>query len=339
MVSMANVLSSERRAQVVSCLVEGMSIRATVRVTGAAKNTIVKLLADLGSASAEYQDGALTNLGCKVIECDEIWSFCYAKQKNAPEQFKDTPGYGDVWTWTAIDADTKLVPSWLVGERTNRDCYAFRSDLRSRIKPGQRVQITTDGHKPYLTTVEPLFGADRVDFAMLHKIYGNEAGDERRYSPAVCTGIEKRVITGKPDPERISTSYVERHNLTMRMGMRRFTRLTNGFSKKVENLAHAVSLHYMHYNFCRPHQTLTKRYDTSTTPAMAAGVARYPWSVHQLVALLDTPARSPSVESRTSSGGTSCDSIPRSWRGGSMRPAHRRIDTERPAETTPCLHR
>ena len=286
MVSMSNVLSNERRAQVVSCLVEGMSIRATVRVTGVARNTIVKLLAEVGQACAEYQDAALSNLDCRVIECDEIWSFCYAKQKNVPEQFKGTPGYGDVWTWVAIDADTKLVPSWLVGERTKADAYTFLSDLKSRLKG--RVQLTPDGHKPYLTVIEPLFGADSVDFAMLHKIYGSAEGgpNERRYSPAVCTGIEKRIITGTPDESRISTSYVERQNLTMRMGMRRFTRLTNGFSKKVENLTFAVSLHYMHYNFCRPHATLTKRHGKPTTPAMAAGVARYPWSVHQLVGLL-----------------------------------------------------
>ncbi len=282
---MSNILNSERRAQVVSCLVEGMSIRATVRVTSVAKNTIVKLLNDLGEACAEFQDGALTNLDCKVIECDEIWSFCYAKQKNVPEQFIGTPGYGDVWTWVAIDADTKLVPSWLVGERTNRDAYVFLSDLKSRLKG--RVQLTTEGHKPYLSVIEPLLGADGVDFPMLHKMYGNEPGGERRYSPAICTGIEKRVITGTPDEARISTSYVERQNLTKRMGMRRFTRLTNSFSKKLENLTHAVSLHYMHYNFCRTHTTLTKRYGKPTTPAMAAGVAKYPWSVHQIVGLLE----------------------------------------------------
>lgn len=284
MVSMSNVLSTERRAQVVSCLVEGMSIRATVRVTGVAKNTIVKLLADLGSVCADYQDLALRNLDSRVIECDEIWSFCYAKQKNVPDQFRDTPGYGDVWTWVAIDADTKLVPSWFVGERTARDCYTFLSDLKSRLR--NRVQLTTDGHKPYLMVVEPLFGADAIDFAMLHKIYGPGSDDARRYSPATCQGIDKRVITGDPDDRRISTSYVERQNLTMRMGMRRFTRLTNGFSRKVENLAHAVSLHYMHYNFCRTHSTLTKRYGKPTTPAMAAGVAKYPWSVYELVGLL-----------------------------------------------------
>jgi IS1 family transposase len=284
-----NRLSTERRGQVIYCLVEGMSIRAAVRVTGVAKNTIVKLLCDLGAACSEYQDAALTNLPCEHIECDEIWSFCYSKQKNVPEEFKGTFGYGDVWTWTAIDADTKLVPSWLVGERTNRDAYVFLADLRSRLWPG-RVQITTDGHRPYLQVIEPLFGADRVDFAMLHKMYGTAPvpdSPEHVYSPAKCTGIERRIITGEPDPDYISTSYVERQNLTMRMGMRRFTRLTNGFSKKVENLAHAVSLHYMHYNFVRPHQTLTKKFGRPRTPAMAAGVASHVWSVWEIAGLLD----------------------------------------------------
>jgi IS1 family transposase len=283
-----NKLSTERRGQVIALLVEGMSIRGIVRATGVAKNTIVKLLADLGAACSDYQNEHLVNLNCPVIECDEIWSFCYAKQKNVPEEFKDTFGYGDVWTWTAIDADTKLVPSWLVGERTSRDAYAFLSDLKGRLR-NNRVQITTDGHKPYLNVIEPLFGADAVDFAMLHKIYGTSTGPrspERTYSPAVCTGIDVKIITGDPDPDRISTSYVERQNLTMRMGMRRFTRLTNGFSKKVENLAHAVSLHYMHYNFARPHQTLTKQYGKPTTPAMAAGVADHVWSVWEIAELL-----------------------------------------------------
>jgi IS1 family transposase len=284
-----NRLSTERRGQVISCLVEGMSIRATVRVTGVAKNTIVKLLADLGQACSEYQDATLRNLDTSVIECDEIWSYCYAKQKNVPDEFQDTFGYGDVWTWTAIDADTKLVPSWLVGERTGRDAYAFLSDLKGRLR-NNRVQITTDGHKPYLTVIEPLFGADAVDFAMLHKIYGTGAKPDspaHTYSPPACTGIDIKIIAGDPDPDRISTSYVERQNLTMRMGMRRFTRLTNGFSKKVENLAHAVSLHYMHYNFARPHQTLTKQFGKPTTPAMAAGVADHVWSVWEIADLLD----------------------------------------------------
>ena len=291
MVSM-NRLSTERRGQIVACLVEGMSIRGTCRVTGVAKNTIVKLLCDLGEACAEYQDVRLRDLTSERIECDEIWSFCYSKQKNVPEQFKDTPGYGDVWTWTAIDADTKLVPSWLVGERTNRDAYFFLVDLKSRLRG--RVQLTTDGHKPYLTVIEPLFGADGVDFAMLHKMYGASSHDspEHTYSPAKCTGIDKRTIVGNPDPDLISTSYVERQNLTMRMGMRRFTRLTNAFSKKIENLAHAVSLHYMHYNFARPHQTLTKQFGRHTTPAMAADKASHVWSVWEIAGLLDTPPRS-----------------------------------------------
>jgi IS1 family transposase len=282
-----NRLSTEQRARIVGCLVEGMSIRATVRVTGAAKNTIVKLLVDLGEACAEYQDVELTNLPSVRIECDEIWSFCYAKRKNVPEEHQDTFGYGDVWTWTAICADTKVVPSWLVGERTTEDALVFISDLKSRLS--NRVQLTTDGHRPYLKAVDDTFGAD-VDYAMLHKIYGSPTGgaDERRYSPAVCTGIDKRVITGHPDESLVSTSYVERQNLTMRMGMRRFTGLTNGFSKKVENLAHAVSLHYMHYNFARPHKTLTKAArGYPTTPAMAAGVADHVWTLTDIAALLD----------------------------------------------------
>jgi IS1 family transposase len=287
-----NQLSTERRAQVVGCLTEGMSIRATGRVTGVAKNTVTKLLVELGQACADYQDTALVNLSCRRIECDEIWSFCYSKQKNVAPEHEGEFGYGDVWTWVALDADTKLVPSWLVGERTVIDAYTFLSDLKSRLRG--RVQMTTDGHRPYLTVMEPLFGSDGIDFAMLHKMYGNEGGSEgqQRYSPAVCTGIEKRVICGEPTEALVSTSY-ERQNLTMRMGMRRFTRLTNGFSKKVENLAHAVSLHYMHYNFCRTHQSLTitlpegKR--VKCTPAMAAGVADHPWSVYELVGLLDTP--------------------------------------------------
>jgi IS1 family transposase len=282
-----NRLSTERRGQVVGCLTEGMSIRATVRATGAAKNTITNLLVDLGQACAEFQDGELTNLDSRRVQCDEIWSFCYAKQKNVPEDFQDTPGYGDVWTWTAIDADTKLVPSWLVGERTTQDCYVFLSDLRSRLLPGQRIQLTTDGFGSYPPVVDALWRGN-IDYAQMIKDYSDPpAEDARRYSPATCKSTEINVLAGDPERKHISTSYVERQNLTMRMGMRRFTRLTNGFSKKVENLAHAVSLHYMHYNFARPHQTLTRKAKRPTTPAMAAGVAEYPWSVTQIVALLD----------------------------------------------------
>lgn len=279
MVSM-NRLSTEKRAQIISCLVEGNSIRGTVRMTGAAKNTITKLLVDLGEACAEYQDGEFQNLPCKAVEVDEIWSFCYAKQKNVPEQFKGTPGYGDVWTFTAICADTKLAPSWLVGERTSDDAEVFLTDLASRLEG--RIQLSTDGHRIYEGTVGPAF-RHNVDWAQIQKHFaGGEVG---KYSPPVCIGTKRRVVKGDPDPDRISTSYVERQNLTMRMGMRRFTRLTNGFSRKVENLAHAVSLHFMHYNFARPHKSLKDRYPR--TPAMAAGVADHIWSLEEIAALLD----------------------------------------------------
>lgn len=283
-----NRLSTEKRAQILGCLVEGMSIRATVRITGAAKNTVTNLLVDAGHSCAAYQDAAFRNLAINRVEADEIWSFCYAKQKNVPEDFKGTPGYGDVWTWTAIDAETKLVPSWLVGERTIEDCYTFLNDLRDRIAVGNRIQLSTDGLGMYERVVNALWG-NAIDYGVIIKEYGNPpAEDQRRYSPAVCTSIEKRKIAGDPDEAFVSTSYVERQNLTMRMGMRRFTRLSNGFSKKVENLSHAVSLHFAHYNLCRPHQTLTKAAGRRTTPAMAAGVESYPWSLTQLAELLES---------------------------------------------------
>jgi IS1 family transposase len=278
MVSM-NRLSTEKRAQIVGSLVEGNSIRATVRMTGAAKNTVTKVLVDLVAACAEYQDRAMRDLPCTTIQCDEIWAYCYSKQKNVPDEHVGTFGYGDAWTWTALCADTKLVPSWLVGERTVDDAWVFMTDLEGRL--ANRVQLTTDGHRPYLQAVNLTFGQG-VDYAMLHKIYGARVEDQRWYSPPVCVGTEAKVITGDPDREKISTSYVERQNLTMRMGMRRYTRLTNAFSKKVENLAHAVSLHYTHYNFARVHQTL------KTTPAHAAGVADHKWSPHEIAALLDS---------------------------------------------------
>ena len=277
-----NRLSAERRAAIIGSLVEGNSIRATVRMTGAAKNTITKLLVDLGEACAEYQDGVLVDLPCKAVEADEIWSFCYAKQKNVPEQFKGTPGYGDVWTFTALCADTKLAPAWLVGERTAYDAGFFLSDLARRM--AGRIQLSTDGHPMYDSSVRQAFGVD-VDWAVIQKTYASDPAQGGKYSPAVCTGTKRRVLKGDPDPDRISTSYVERQNLTMRMGMRRFTRLTNGFSRKVENLAHAVSLHFMHYNFARPHKALKERYPR--TPAMAAGVADHVWSLEEIAALLD----------------------------------------------------
>jgi IS1 family transposase len=277
-----NRLTTAQRARIVGCLVEGNSIRATVRMTGAAKNTITKLLADLGEACADYQDGVFQNLPCKVVEADEIWAYCYAKQKNVPEQFKGTPGYGDVWTFTALCADTKLVPSWLVGERTKYDATYFLEDLASRM--AGRIQLSTDGHAMYESSVRQAFGVD-VDWAQIQKTYAADTSQGGKYSPPVCTGTKRRVLKGDPDPDRISTSYVERQNLTMRMGMRRFTRLTNGFSRKVENLAHAVSLHFMHYNFARPHRSLKERYPR--TPAMAAGVADHIWSLEEIAALLD----------------------------------------------------
>jgi len=284
---MVNRLSTEKRAQIVACLCEGMSIRATVRVTGAAKNTITKLLVELGGACAEYQHAALFDLPCTNIQCDEIWSFCYAKRKNVPDEHRDEFGYGDVWTWTAICADTKLVPTWLVGERTSDDAEVFIRDLASRLE--NRVQLTTDGLRLYVSAVENAFHGD-IDYAQLHKIYDAPAGEdnERRYSPAVCTGIDIRKVNGNPDMNKVSTSYVERQNLTMRMGMRRFSRLSNGFSKKGENLTHAVSLHFMNYNFARPHQTLTQANDgRKTTPAMAAGIENRVWTVRDIAALLD----------------------------------------------------
>jgi IS1 family transposase len=277
-----NRLSTEKRTQIIGALVEGNSIRATTRMTGAAKNTITKLLVDLGEACAAYQDGQLQALPCSVVEADEIWSYCYSKQKNVPEQFKGTPGYGDVWTFTALCADTKLVPTWLVGERTMDDAEVFLTDLASRMMG--RIQLSTDGQRIYEGTVGPAFSQE-VDCAQIHKKFASSA-DAGKYSPPVCIGTKKIALKGNPDPDRISTSYVERQNLTMRMGMRRFTRLTNGFSRKVENLAHAVSLHFMHYNFARPHKTLSQgRYPT--TPAMAAGVADHVWTLEEIAALLD----------------------------------------------------
>ncbi len=277
MVSM-NRLSTERRAQIIGCLVEGNSIRATVRITGVSKNTITKLLIDLGEACAGYQDRELRNLPCKTLQVDEIWAYCYSKQKNVPQEHIGTFGYGDVWTWTALCADTKLVPSWLVGERTTEDARCLMADLKNRL--ANRVQLTTDGHQSYVAAVGLTFG-NEIDWAQMQKLYAANGGGERRYRPAVCTGTKTRVLKGAPDLSKVSTSYVERQNLTMRMGMRRFTRLTNGFSKKVENLAHAVSLHYMHYNFGRVHQTI------ECTPAMAAGVADHRWTHQEIAGLLD----------------------------------------------------
>jgi IS1 family transposase len=278
-----NVLSIEKRAQILHLLVEGNSMRATSRLADCSINTVTKLLVDVGAACSEYQDKAMRNLSCKRIQCDEIWAFCYCKEKNvAPEQ-EGVLGYGDVWTWTAIDPVTKLVPSFMVGKRDADYAKAFIEDLASRL--AGRVQLTTDGLKAYVEAVEGAFGRD-IDFAQLVKIYGiagQTTSDARRYSPSEFTGSEKRVKMGDPDMQHVSTSHVERQNLTMRMSMRRFTRLTNGFSKKVDNLECMVALHFMHYNFVRIHKSL------HTTPAMMAGVSDKLWSVEDIAALIHEP--------------------------------------------------
>jgi IS1 family transposase len=249
-------------------------------MTGVAKGTIITLLEDIGTACAEFHDRAVRNVRSRRIQCDEIWQFCYCKEKNVPAEKKGQFGYGDVWTWTAVDADSKLTIAYLVGRRDAGCAYEFIQDLAGRL--ANRVQLTTDGLKVYLEAVEGAFGCD-IDYATLVKIYG-AAQEEVRYSPAVCLGAKAAVITGRPDSRYISTSYVERSNLTMRMSMRRFTRLTNGFSKKVENLRHAVALYAVHYNFCRIHQTLR------VTPAMEAGLATSVWDVQDIVKLLGRTA-------------------------------------------------
>ncbi|MDD5177224.1 MAG: DDE-type integrase/transposase/recombinase [Sterolibacterium sp.] len=277
-----NRLSIKDRARILASLCEGVGINATCRLTGASKNTVLKLLAEVGEACALYQDRVMTGLNLKKVQCDEIWSFVGMKERNVPEELKGILGLGDVYTWTAIDADTKLVPCWHVGTRGVESAYAFIHDLAKRL--ASRVQLTTDGHKAYLTAIEDAFGAD-IDYAMLIKLYGNEGAtkeDARRYSPAEVTGTEKRPITGNPVMKDVSTSYVERANLTMRMHMRRFTRLTNAFSKKLENHMHAISLYFMFYNFCKIHKTLR------VTPAMEAGIADHVWDFEEVLMMAET---------------------------------------------------
>jgi IS1 family transposase len=281
-----NRLSTEKRAQILSMLVEGNSVRATSRIAGVAINTIQKLLLDIGAACAEYQDQALRDLPCKTIEADEIWSFVGSKQKNVPASHEDDPNYGDVWTWTALDADSKLIVSWYVGGRAFDDCMAFMEDLKGRL--AGPIQLTTDGHQAYVAPVGLNFKQD-IDWAQIQKTYRADHSGARRYSPQVCAGIKTRVLKGDPDPAKISTSYVERQNLTMRMSMRRFTRLTNGFSKKLDNHMAAIALHFLHYNFARPHTTLAGPYPQ--TPAMAAGVADHVWTMTEIAALLTTSLR------------------------------------------------
>jgi len=274
-----NRLDIKKRAQILHLLVEGNSLRATARICDVSRNTVDKLLRDVGAACLDYQEKALRNLPCKRVQCDEIWSFVHTKERNLPEEERARFGVGDVWTWTAICADTKLVPCWHVGNRGVEDARLFIDDLAGRL--ANRVQLTTDGHTPYLTAVEGAFGAD-IDYAMLIKIYGQTSEGQRRYSPPVCVGCDEDKVTGRPDKSHISTSYVERQNLTMRMSMRRFTRLTNAFSKKVGNHMHAISLHYMYYNFGRIHRSLR------VTPAMEAGISDHVWSLEEIAALADS---------------------------------------------------
>jgi IS1 family transposase len=271
-------LDQKARAQIISLLCEGMSIRAITRLTGASKNTVAKLLVAVGHAVTAYQDKALRNLKSERVQIDEIWSFIYCKNDNVKRAKSAPAEAGDVWTWTAIDADSKLLVSWYLGARDTDAAMHFLTDLRSRL--ANRIQLTSDGHRPYLQAVDSVFGED-VDYAMLNKIYGADPQGQKRYSPAKCIGAEKRPITGNPDKKYISTSYAERANLTMRMHMRRFTRLTNAFSKKIENHAATIALHSMFYNFVRIHQTL------KVTPAMAAGVTDKLWEISDIVQVLE----------------------------------------------------
>lgn len=273
-----NKLDREARSRVLHLLCEGNSIRAIERLTGASKHTVTRLLIDAGRACGEYQDRVLRNLPCKRIQLDEIWSFVYSKQDNVKHAKTPPANAGDAWTWTAICADTKLLISTLVGRRDTDYALLFVDDLRSRL--ANRVQVTSDGHRPYLAAMDTVFG-DEADYAMLVKIYGADPQAEKRYSPAKCLGAERHVVTGNPDRRHISTSYAERQNLTMRMHMRRFTRLTNAFSKKLENLAHQVTLHQMFYNFVRIHQSLR------VTPAMAAKVTNRLWEIGDIVAVIE----------------------------------------------------
>ncbi len=284
-----NKLPTAKRAQILHLLCEGNSLRSTSRIADCSINTVTKLLVDAGTACRAYQDATLRNLPCKRLQLDEIWAFCYAKAKNVPAEKRGMLGYGDVWTWTALCADSKLMVAWLVGPRDAEYAEALVDDLASRL--ANRVQLTTDGHNAYLDAVDAAFGG-QVDYSMLVKLYGSAPEADKRYSPAECIGTKRRKVMGNPDPAHVSTSYVERSNLTVRMMNRRFTRLTNAFSKKLENHEHAFSLFSMHYNFARVHKTLR------VTPAMEAGVANRVWSMEEIVGLLETPAIIRDGESR-----------------------------------------
>lgn len=277
-----NRLSTAQRVSVVAALVEGSSINSTVRMTGVSKPTILKLIADLGAACRAFHDTAVRGVSCKRIECDEIWAFVHAKEKNVPEEKRGMPGYGDCWTWTGLCSESKLMVDWLISNnREKGSATVFMRGVAERL--AHRVQLTTDGLRSYMDAIYRAFGND-VDHAVLHKTYANNSnGGSGRYSPPVVTGIEKVIHCGNPDPALISTSYVERSNLTMRMGMRRYTRLTNGFSKKLENHCHMTAIFFTYYNFCRRHQTI------KTTPAIAAKLADRVWSIEDLIGLISNP--------------------------------------------------
>jgi IS1 family transposase len=275
-----NCMDTKRRAAIIAALVEGVGIRSTCRMTGASKGAVIRLIAELGPACAAYMDQAFQDLPCKCLEVDEIWAFCYAKAKNVPEAMRGTFGFGDVWAFTAIDADTKLIPSYMVGPRDAGTATEFMQDLAGRLSG--RVQLTSDGLKVYVGAVEDAF-AGEIDYAMLQKIYAAAPGGETRYSPAECIGCQVEAVQGNPDPKRVSTSYVERANLSMRMGLRRYTRLTNAHSKKLENHCAALAIYFMHYNFARIHSTIR------CSPAMAAGVTAHLWSIEEIVNLLPAP--------------------------------------------------
>jgi len=271
-----NKIDDKTRIQIVQCLVDGVGVNATCRVTGAAKNTVLKLLAQLGEACAKYHDDHVCHLLTKRVQCDEIWAFVHAKQRNVPEEKRGQFGYGDVWTWTAIDSDSKLIISYMLGKRDGGYANEFMHDVASRL--ARKVQLTTDGLKVYLDAVDSAFGGD-IDYAQLIKIYGPDKSGPGRYSPPEVIGIKHEEVCGTPEPRHVSTSYVERQNLSMRMGMRRFTRLTNAHSKKLENHGHAIALYFMHYNFCKIHQTIR------VTPAMEAKLADHVWEIEELLAL------------------------------------------------------
>jgi len=273
-----NKLTPEKRAQALQMMAEGISLRAMTRLTGVSRTTLIKLLEVAGQAFAEYMDRTLMNLPCKRLQLDEVWAFCYAKQKNVPTAKAAPEGAGDIWTWVALDADTKLAASFYVGARDGAAALDFVSDLAPRL--ANRVQITTDGHKAYVEAIEESFGAD-VDYAQLIKVYGAPADGEKRYSPVECISCYGQRVEGRPDARYVSTSYVERQNLNIRMGNHRMTRLTNAFSKKAVNHAHMMAIYFMHYNFVRIHKTL------KITPAMAANVTPKLWEMSDMVAVLE----------------------------------------------------